>query len=125
MSDASVLDIDYLDPKIQIIKQYMVDWISEFGPCGIGMPRFVSGIRFSNTIERWNEKDWGDVISNCKEYYIYFNIGYDELYQHVYILDILKGTNRPDRWDDICVYKNQYLNVRMVLYYKTILLSKI
>ena len=120
----SVLDIDCLDPKIQIIKQYIVDWISEFGPCGVGMSRFISGIRFSNTIERWNEKDWEDVISNCKEYYIYFNIGYDydeSGYNHIYILDILKGTNRSDRWGDNCVYKGQQLNVRMVLYYKTII----
>lgn len=117
----SVLDIDCLDPKIQIIKQYIVDWISEFGPCGIGMPRFVSGIRFSNTIEQWNEEDWEDVISNCKEYYIYFNVSYNESYQYTYTLDILKGANRQDRWKDDCIYKNQKLNIWMILYYKTII----
>lgn len=117
----SVLDIDCLDPKIQIIKQYIVDWISEFGPCGVGMPRFVSGIKFSNTVERWNEEDWEDVISNCKEYYIYFDVSYNESYQYTYILDILKGANRQDRWRDDCIYKNQKLNIWMVLYYKTII----
>jgi hypothetical protein len=117
----SVLDIDCLDPKIQIIKQHIVDWISEFGPCGVGMPRFVSGIKFSNTVERWNEEDWEDVISNCKEYYIYFDISYNESYQYTYILDILKGANRQDRWRDDCIYKNQKLNIWMVLYYKTII----
>lgn len=117
----SVLDIDCLDPKIRIIKQYIVDWISEFGPCGVGMPRFVSGIRFSNTIERWDEGDWEDVISNCKEYYIYFNVSYNESYQYTYTLDILKGANRQDRWKDDCIYKNQKLNIWMILYYKTII----
>lgn len=117
----SLLDIDCLDPKIQIIKQYIVDWISEFGPCGVGMPRFVTGIRFSDTIEQWNGEDWEDVISNCKEYYIYFNVGYDESYQYTYTLDILKGADRSDRWGDVCIYKKQYLNIRMILYYKTII----
>ena len=117
----SVLDIDCLDPKIQIIKQYIVDWISEFGPCGMGMPRFISGVKFSNIVERWNEEDWEDVISNCKEYYIYFNIDLDESYQRIYILDILKGANRQDRWKDDCIYKYQKLNVWMILYYKTII----
>ena len=117
----SLLDIDCLDPKIQIIKQYIVDWISEFGPCGIGMSRFVFGIRFSNVVEQWNEEDWEDVISHCKEYYIYFNVSHNESYQYIYTLDILKGANRQDRWKDDCVYKNQKLNIWMVLYYRTII----
>lgn len=117
----SVLDIDCLDPKIQIIKQHIVDWILEFGPCGMGIPRFISGVKFSNIVERWNEEDWEDVISNCKEYYIYFNIDLDESYQRIYILDILKGANRQDRWKDDCIYKYQKLNVWMILYYKTII----
>lgn len=117
----SLLDIDCLDPKIQIIKQYIIDWISEFGPCGVGTPRFVSGIRFSNTVEQWNEEDWEDVINNCKEYYIYFNIGYNESYHYTYILDILKGANRQDRWGDNCVYKDQQLNVRMIINYNAII----
>ena len=63
----SLLDIDCLDPKIQIIKQYIVDWISEFGPCGIGMPRFVSGIRFSNVVEQLFIKNTKVFHNFCNE----------------------------------------------------------